>query len=90
MAKPESRDYAHERRLAIKRGETLGSNSGNARRKRARRAMESALGRKLATSEHVSHKKAIRSGGSDKPSNLTIMSASKNLSDNGQSKKKKK
>lgn len=78
------RDYKRERELAIKRGETgCGSNSGDAKRHRARRVKEKQLGKKLPTSVHVHHKKAVKSGGSNASSNLAVTPASKNLSDGG-------
>lgn len=78
------RDYAQERKTAIARGETgKGSNSGDARRHRARRAKEKQLGRKLSPNEHVDHKKPIKSGGSDSTSNLAVRPASSNTSHGG-------
>lgn len=67
----------------------MGSDSGNAKRKRARRKIESELGRKLTSDEHVHHLKPLRSGGGNGKANLRIVKASKNLSDNGQNKRKK-
>lgn len=78
------RDLAQERRTAIKRGETgVGSNSSDAKRHRARRAMEKKLGRKLRPDEHVDHKKPISKGGSNDTSNLAIRPASDNTSHGG-------
>ncbi len=79
-----SRDYKRERQLAIKRGETgIGSSSGDARRHRARRKKEKALGHKLRPDQHVDHKKPVKNGGSNSNSNLRVVSASKNMSDGG-------
>ncbi|MGL4518670.1 MAG: HNH endonuclease [Phocaeicola sp.] len=84
MAEASKRDYARERELAKKRGETgCGSKSGDAQRHRARRKKEESLGRKLKPSEHVEHKKPIKNGGSNSPDNLAIKPASKNMSDGG-------
>lgn len=84
MAKKESRDYKHERMLAIKRGETgVGSNSGDAKRHRARRKKEKLIGRKLRPDEHVDHKKPIKNGGGNAPDNLAIKPASANFKHGG-------
>lgn len=82
--KRKKRDYARERELAIRRGETgAGSNSGDARRHRARRLKEKQLGRKLAPTEVVDHKDRIRDGGSNDVSNLRVRSLSSNAADGG-------
>lgn len=82
--KKKKRDYKRERELAIRRGETgSGSDSGDARRHRARRKVEKKLGRKLPTDQHVDHAKAITDGGSDDMSNLRVRSKKKNSSDGG-------
>lgn len=84
MAEASKRDYKRERELAIKRGETgCGSKSGDAQRHRARRKKQNDIGRNLRPDEHVEHKKPIKSGGSNAPSNLAIKPASKNMSDGG-------
>lgn len=78
------RDYAQERRTAIKRGETgVGSNSSDAKRHKARRKKEKELGKKLPASVHVDHKKPIKSGGSNHSSNLALRPASDNSSHGG-------
>lgn len=78
------RDYKRERELAIRRGETSnGSDSGDARRHRARRKKEKELGRKLKANEVVDHEVAITDGGSDHSSNLRVRSLKKNASDGG-------
>ncbi|MGL4353203.1 MAG: HNH endonuclease signature motif containing protein [Aeromonas popoffii] len=80
------RDYKQERKTAIARGETgCGSKSGDATRHRARRKVEKRVGRKLATDEHVDHKKPLKSGGSNNSANLRVRPASKNQSDGGKS-----
>lgn len=80
------RDYKQERKTAKARGETgVGSKSGDATRHRARRSVEKSLGRDLSPSEHVDHKRAIRSGGSNSKSNLRVRSASSNTSAGGKS-----
>jgi len=74
------RDYDQERKTAIARGETLGSDSGNAQRKRARRELE----REGRVREHdgkdVDHKKPLSKGGSNSKSNLAVKSKSANRS----------
>ncbi|MGL5567423.1 MAG: hypothetical protein ACRDC4_16995 [Plesiomonas sp.] len=80
------RNYKQERKTAIARGETgVGSNSGDAKRHRARRKKEKQLGRKLRPDEHVDHKKKLKDGGSNHSSNLRVRSASSNQSDGGKS-----
>lgn len=84
MSRPEDRDYKHEYALAKKRGENgTGHNSGDAKRKRARRAKEKLIGRKLRPDEHVDHKKPIKKGGGNAPDNLAIKPASINLANGG-------
>lgn len=84
MAAKKKRNYARERELAIKRGETgVGSDSGDATRHRARRKKEKELGRKLDTDEHVDHKKPIKSGGSNSTSNLRVRSKKSNSAHGG-------
>lgn len=78
------RDYKRERELAIRRGETSnGSDSGDARRHRARRKVEKKMGKKLSPDQHVDHKEAITDGGSDNTNNLRVRSKKKNSSDGG-------
>lgn len=78
------RDYARERELAIRRGETsVGSDSGDATRHRARRKVENNLGRELDTDEVVDHKKRLREGGSNADSNLRVRDLSSNAADGG-------
>lgn len=81
--KRRKRDYARERELAIKRGETgVGSNSGDAQRHRARRIVEKDTG-PLAPDQVVDHKKRVRDGGSNNRSNLRVRSLSSNAADGG-------
>lgn len=81
-----ARNYKRERALAIKRGETgCGSNSGDAKRHRARRKVEKKLGHKLSTNQHVDHKNKVKNGGSNSTSNLRVISAKANLKDGGKS-----
>lgn len=78
------RNYAQERRTAIKRGETsVGSKSKDATRHRARRKKENELGRKLPPSVHVDHKNPLKNGGSNHSSNLVLKPASSNSSHGG-------
>ena len=73
------RDYKQEYATAKKRGENgTGHSSGDAQRKRARRAMEKA-GR-VKKGQDVDHKKPISKGGSNAPSNLRATTPSKNRS----------
>lgn len=66
------------------RGETnCGSNSSDAKRHRARRAMEKKLGRKLPSNVDVDHKKPLKSGGSSDLANLRLRKPSENRSDGG-------
>lgn len=84
MSKKRKRNYKRERELAIRRGETAaGSDSGDARRHRARRKVEKKLGRKLGKNEVVDHEKPITDGGSDSTGNLRVRSLKKNASDGG-------
>lgn len=85
MSKKRNRDYKREYELQKKRGEAgTGSNSGNAKRKRDRRAMEKKLGRKLGTNEEVDHRKPISHGGragvKGDTSNLRILKRKENRS----------
>ncbi len=80
------RDYKRERELAIRRGETgIGSDSGDARRHRARRAMEAKVGKTILDGKDVDHKVSIKSGGSDSIANLRVSQVSKNRSAGGKS-----
>lgn len=77
------RDYARERELAKRRGETgVGSKSGDATRHRARRKYENANG-DLPTDTHVDHKRPIKKGGSNSAANLTARKAKANQSEGG-------
>lgn len=78
------RDYKQERKTAIKRKETgVGSSSGDATRHRARRKVEKARGKKLATNQHVDHKTPLKNGGSNGTKNLRVRTASSNMSAGG-------
>jgi len=82
MAK--ERDYKQERKTAIARGETgVGSNSGDAKRHRARRKKQKQVGRKLSPEEHVDHETPVKSGGGNNVSNLRIVKKKRNLSEGG-------
>lgn len=78
------RDYARERELAIRRGETgIGSKSGDATRHRARRKVESKLGRKLSPEEVVDHINPVKSGGGNGHSNLRVRKLKSNAAHGG-------
>lgn len=78
------RDYKRERELAKRRGETgVGSNSGDAKRHRARRKVEKRMGRKLSPDEVVDHKNRIKDGGGNDDSNLRVRDLSSNAADGG-------
>jgi len=79
--KNHNRDYKQEARTAKQRGEQgTGSNSGSAKRHRARRKAI-ALGMiKPGSSQDVHHKKPISRGGGNSRSNLQVASKSKNRS----------
>lgn len=78
------RDYKRERELAIKRGETgVGSKSGDATRHRARRKVESRIGRELSSDEVVDHKRPLKSGGGNGSGNLRVVSKSSNAAHGG-------
>ena len=80
------RNYAQERKTAIKRGETgCGSKSGDNKRHKARRKVEKRLGRKLSPNEHVDHKRPVKSGGGNGDGNLRVRSASSNMAHGGRS-----
>lgn len=73
------RNYKQEYKTAKARGEVgTGSNSGNAKRHRARRAMEKA-GR-VKPGQDVDHKRPISKGGGNSSKNLKASSPSKNRS----------
>lgn len=74
------RDYRQERRTAIRRGETLGSDSGNAKRKRLRRQLEKDGRVHKGDGKDVDHKNALSKGGSNSKSNARVTSASNNRS----------
>ncbi len=74
------RDYKQERKTAIRRGETLGSNSDNAKRKKLRRAMEKEGRVRKGDGKDVDHKKPLSKGGSNSKSNARVVSASDNRS----------
>lgn len=77
------RNYKQERRTAKRRGETgNGSKSGDARRHRARRKV--AKTRNVAGKD-VDHRKSIKSGGSDRKSNLRVRSRRANRAAGGRS-----
>lgn len=78
-----ARNYARERALAIKRGETgVGSKSGDATRHRARRKYENKNG-DLPSNVDVDHKKPLKNGGSNSVSNLRARSESSNSRQGG-------
>lgn len=78
------RDYKQERRTAIRRGETgVGSNSGDAKRHRARRAMEKKVGKAAIKGKDVHHKRPIKSGGGNSTGNLGVKSKSSNRAHGG-------
>lgn len=80
------RDYAQERRTAIKRGETSkGSSSGDAQRHRARRILEKKLGNAALKGKDVDHIRTIQSGGTNAASNLRTRSVHSNRSSGGKS-----
>lgn len=73
------RNYAQEAATAKKRGEQgTGSNSGSAKRHRARRKMLKAG--KVKPGQDVDHKKPIKQGGSNHAGNLRASSPSSNRS----------
>lgn len=78
------RNYARERELAIRRGESAnGSDSGDARRHRARRKKEKELGRKLKSTEVVDHETPVKEGGGDNEGNLRVRSLKANAAHGG-------
>ena len=76
------RNYKRERELAIKRGETKGSDSGNAKRKRARRAYEKKNG-PVPKGMELDHKRGLAKGGSNSSANLRLRSKSENRAAGG-------
>lgn len=74
------RDYRQERKTAIRRGETLGSDSDNAKRKRLRRQMEKAGKVRKGDGKDVDHKIPLSKGGSNSVKNARVVSASANRS----------
>lgn len=72
------RDYKQERRTAIARGETLGSDSDNAKRKKLRRQMEKAGKVKKGDGKDVDHKVPLSKGGSNSPKNARVTTPSAN------------
>lgn len=74
------RDYRRERQTAIARGETLGSDSDNAKRKRLRRQFEKAGKVHKGDGKDVDHKQALSKGGSNTMRNGRVTSASANRS----------
>lgn len=78
------RDYKQERRTAKRRGETgVGSKSGDATRHRARRTVAKNRGKAAVKGKDVHHKKTLKSGGSNKASNLAVSSRRSNRSAGG-------
>ena len=71
------RNYVQEAKTAALRGEVGGSDSDNAKRKRARRAYISKHGMPKGD---IDHKKPLSKGGSNKMANLKDSPASKNRS----------
>lgn len=74
------RDYAQERRTAIRRGETLGSDSDNAKRKKLRRAMEKDGKVHKGDGKDVDHKDPLSKGGGNTKRNARVTSAHANRS----------
>jgi hypothetical protein len=79
------RDYKQERKTAKRRGETgAGSKSGDATRHRARRKkLKSVKNKRRYKNKDVDHKKSLKSGGSNKKSNLRWASKKSNRSKGG-------
>lgn len=74
------RDYKQERKTAIRRGETLGSNSDNAKRKRLRRKLEKEGKVHKGDGKDVDHKTPLSKGGSNGTKNARVVSKSTNRS----------
>lgn len=78
------RNYKQERRTAKRRGETgVGSSSGDAKRHRARRAMEKKVGKAKLRGKDVHHKRPVKSGGGNSGSNLALASRKSNRAAGG-------
>ncbi len=78
------RNYARERELAIRRGETgVGSKSGDATRHRARRKVQKKLGRTLSPTEVVDHINPVKDGGGNGHSNLRVRQLKSNAAHGG-------
>ena len=76
------RDYDREYELAKRRGENgVGSDSGDAQRKRARRAYEKKNG-ELPADKNLDHVKPIKDGGGNK-GNVRVRSAKANKAAGG-------
>lgn len=74
------RDYKQERKTAIRRGETLGSDSDNAKRKKLRREFEKDGKVHKGDGKDVDHKQALSKGGSNTKRNGRVTTASANRS----------
>lgn len=72
------RDYRQETKTAKARGETGGSDSDNAKRKRLRRQMEKAGKVRKGDGKDVDHKVPLSKGGSNSTKNARVVSASAN------------
>lgn len=59
-----------------------------AKRNAARRAMTKKVGKSALRGKDVNHKRPLRKGGSNRMSNLSVMSRKKNRANNGKRKKK--
>jgi len=80
------RDYKQEAKTAKARRETgVGSESGDAKRHRARLKVKKKLGAKAIAGKDVGHKKSIKKGGSNAMSNLKVQSKKANRSAGGKS-----
>ena len=76
------RNYKAERASAKRRKETgVGSKSVDAKRHRARRIVKKS--RSVSSNKDVGHKKPVKSGGSNKRSNLKVQSRRSNRSHGG-------
>ncbi len=74
------RDYSAERKTAIRRGETLGSDSDNAKRKKLRRMAEKKGLVHKGDGKDVDHRQPLSKGGSNSLKNARVESASTNRS----------
>ena len=80
-----ARNYKQENKTAKARGETgVGSKSGDATRHRAQRAHEKSHG-PTPKGKEIDHKKPLKSGGSNKPSNTRTRTVHANRSAGGKS-----